>query len=63
VLSSQYPQQRLPAVPPGKEILFRISPLSPDANPVYDGNDGFYVPIKDFRGVTRPGPEIVIYRQ
>jgi hypothetical protein len=63
VLSSQYPQQRLPAVPPGKEILFRISPLSPDANPVYDGNDGFYVPIKDFRGVSRPGPEVVIYRQ
>ena len=58
-------------VPAGIERLVRerytkaygVRPGPGGGSPVYDRQDAFFLPIAGFRGVERPGPEIVIYRR
>jgi dolichyl-phosphate-mannose-protein mannosyltransferase len=39
-----------------------FDPYAPNARPVYDPHDAFFVPVAGFEGVSVPGPRITIYR-
>lgn len=38
-----------------------FSPAAPNAHPVVDPLDSYYLPLSEFRGVRRPGPELRIF--
>ena len=42
--------------------LIVFDPFAPDADPVVEPLDAFYLPLARFAGVERPGPRIEIYR-
>jgi hypothetical protein len=43
------------------EEIACFSPAAPSAHPVVDPLDSYYLPLSEFRGVRRPGPELRIF--
>jgi 4-amino-4-deoxy-L-arabinose transferase-like glycosyltransferase len=43
------------------EEIACFSPAAPSARPVVDPLDSYYLPLSEFRGVRRPGPEVRIF--
>lgn len=43
-------------------LLWEITPVRPDARPVFETHDAIFLPVAGFRGVARPGPGLRVYR-
>lgn len=46
------------------KLVWQLDPFVDSAStvPIYDPIDAFYMPVKGFKAITRPGPRISIYR-
>jgi 4-amino-4-deoxy-L-arabinose transferase-like glycosyltransferase len=45
----------------GGVMVALFDPYAPNAHPVYDPHDAFFVPVSGFEGVLQPGPRVTIY--
>ena len=44
------------------ELIAKFIASDPAANNLYDRQDAFYLPLRGFRGVERPGPNLYVFR-
>ncbi len=42
-------------------VVWSADPFAPEARPVYDPHDAFFVPVAGFEGVSVPGPRVTIW--
>jgi hypothetical protein len=68
-LLAESPTGYIPWAPDIRAVLEEVGtvaavfdPYGPNARPVYDPHDAFFVPVAGFEGVRVPGPRITIYK-
>lgn len=63
VVASPYPRQQFPETVPVPEGFHEVLHLQPSTSTdaVYDIQDGFFIPIANFDGVSQPGPELIVF--
>lgn len=62
VFASTVDPEALRAVDSRLELLAEFDPFVPEAGePLYEAPDAYYIPVRGFSAVTRPGPHVRIY--